>query len=131
LVIDICESLNQLMACLICGILQVGRDLFDEVILALLGLPWPDKCLHLDEVDDADEVSLGTDRDLEDEWLRAKTILDHGDATIERCTGSIQLVDEADPWDLVLVSLTPDGLGLWLDTCDAIEDSDSAIKDTE
>ncbi len=44
---------------------QLGRDLDRVVLLAELGLAAPDLGLHLDQVDDALEVTLGADRQLD------------------------------------------------------------------
>jgi hypothetical protein len=40
----------------------------------------------------------------------------------------VHLVDEADARNVVLVGLTPDGLGLRLDAGDAVEHGDRAVE---
>jgi hypothetical protein len=59
------DGVDQLVAVLLGLVLHVGRDLLDRVVLAELGLAAPHQGLHLDQVDDAGEVGLGTDRQLE------------------------------------------------------------------
>src|SRR5262249_34010645 len=55
-------------------------------------------------------------------------ILDHSNAHVEVRTGAVELVDEAHARNVVLFGLPPHGLGLRLDTGDAVEASDRAVK---
>ena len=105
-----------------------GRDLLDLVVLALGGLAAPGERTHLDQVDDADEVSLSADRDLQHQGDGAEPRLDHLDATVELSAGTVELVDEAHPGHAVLVRLTPNGLGLRLDTGNAVEDRNGTVE---
>src|SRR5205823_5282181 len=87
--------------------------------------------LHPDQVDDALEVRLGTDRQLHDERSRTETVDDHVDAAMELGTHPVELVDEANPRDVVAVSLTPHRLGLRLDTGDTVEHRDGTVEDAQ
>ena len=59
---------------------EVGGDLLDLVLgthgHVTLGVTGPHQGTHLDEVDDTDEVVLGTDGQLDDQRLRAEAVLD-------------------------------------------------------
>ena len=114
---------------------HVGRDLLDLVLGAhgdiTLGVARPDQRAHLDEVDDADEVVLDADRQLDDERLGLELVDDRVDREVEVGAELVHLVDEADARDVVLVGLTPDGLGLGLDALLAVEDGDGAVEDAE
>ena len=124
-----------LCAVLVGLVLEVGRDLLDLVLGAhgdvTLGVAAPDECAHLDQVDDADEVVLGADRQLHDERLRAEAVDDGVDGEVEVGAELVHLVDEADARDVVLVGLTPDGLGLGLDAFFAVEHGDGAVEDAQ
>src|SRR5690606_6937252 len=53
---------------------------------------------------------------------------DHLDGAVEVRAGPVHLVDEADPRDLVLVGLAPDGLGLRLHAGDGVEDDHATVE---
>ena len=125
------EGLEQLLAVLGGLVDEVGRDLLDRVVLALLGLAAPGERTHADQVDDAEEVALVADRELEDERDGAEAVDDHVDAAEEVGAGAVELVDEADAGNAVLVGLAPHGLGLGLDARDAVEHRDGAVEDAQ
>ena len=122
------DGLEQLAAPLVGGLDVRGRDVDDVVHLALGRLGGPDQRLHADEVDDALEVRLGTDRELHDERDRTEAVHDHVDAAVELGAGAVELVDEADTRHAVAVRLTPDGLGLRLDTGDTVEHRHGTVE---
>ena len=121
------------MCAVLLGLLaHVGRDLLDLVGLAhCLGLAAPDQRAHLDQVDDADEVALGADRQLDDQRLGAEAVDDRVDGEVEVGAELVHLVDEADARDVVLVGLAPHRLGLGLDALLAVEDGDRAVEDAQ
>ncbi|APA94092.1 hypothetical protein NS506_00001 [Nocardia seriolae] len=125
------DGLQQLLAVLLGALLEVGRDLDDLVLLAELGLALPDLGVHLDQVDDALELVLGADRQLDDQRLRAQAVDDGLDGEVEVGAQLVHLVDEADARDVVLVGLAPDLLGLGLDAFLAIEHRDGAVEDAQ
>ena len=131
LVVGLGDRLEEPVAPLARGVGVARRDLLDLVVLALDGLAAPGEGTHLDQVDDADEVGLGADRDLEHERDRAEAALDHLDTAVELRAGAVELVDEAHPRHAVPVGLTPDGLGLRLDACDTVEDGDGTVEDAQ
>ena len=108
---------------------ELGRDirLFDilpEIVVI-------DDRAHVEEVDHAGEIALKTDRQLNRSRLGLEPIDDHRQGVLERCTGAIELVDEADPRHTVLVSLTPHRLRLWLDAGHAIEHDNATIEHSQ
>ena len=113
------------------GVGHVGRDLLDLVVLADRGLAAPHEGAHADQVDDADEVGLGADGQLQHERHGAEALTDGLDAVVEGRAGAVELVDEAHARHAVLVGLTPDGLGLRLDAGDTVEHGDGAVEDAQ
>ena len=101
-----------------------GGDLGAEVVL-------PDGALHLDDVDDAAKVLLLADRKLDGHRVGAQAVDHRLHGREEVRTGAVHLVDEGDARDAVAVCLAPDGLGLGLDACDRVEDSDGAVEDAQ
>ena len=75
-----------------------------------------DLSVHIDQVNDTAEGILLTDGQLDCHAVCVQTIVQHLDAAEEVSTHGIHLVDVHHAGDLVLVSLTPDGLRLRLDT---------------
>ena len=74
------------------------------------------------------ELVLAPDRKLDHGRIRAEAVDDHLDAALEVRAEAVLLVHEADARDLVLVGLTPDGLGLRLDAGDAVEHHDRTVE---
>ena len=106
--------------------LEVVRDVLDVerralVIAVVVGL-------HLDEVDDALELVLAADRDLDRHGVGAEALLDRVDPAPEVGAGPVELVDEAEARHAVPIGLPPDRLGLRLDTGDSVEDDDRAVE---
>src|SRR5690606_14461355 len=110
---------------------EIGRDLLDLVVLALLRLTTPGEGLHADQIDNTLEVALSADPQLDDERPRAETLLDGADRVVEVGAELVHLVDEADTRNLVLVRLPPNLLGLRLDTFLAVEDGDGTVEHTQ
>src|SRR5699024_5394883 len=125
------DSLGQLLAVLVSLLLQVGRDLLDGRLGACGNDAWPHQGLHLQQVDDALELVLSTDRQLHDQRLRAEAVDDGLHGVVEVRTQLVHLVDEADARDVVLISLTPDLLRLRLNAFLRVENCDSAVQDTQ
>src|SRR5690606_1098081 len=117
-VVGLGDGLEEALTVLGSLLLEVLRDLLHFVRSThghvTLGVTLPDECTHLDEVNDPDEVALCTDGELNDEGLCAETVDDRVNRVIEVSAELVHLVDEADTRNVVLVSLTPHGLGLGL-----------------
>ena len=96
--------------------------------LAPLSSPSQTMAFILTQVDDAGEVALGADRQLDDRRRRLEAVLDHLDGAEEVGAGAVHLVDEAHARHVVLVGLTPHRLGLRLDAGDRVEHGDGAVE---
>ena len=115
-------------------LLGLGAVLGGDVALFVGGalvLALPHDRLHLDEVDDAQEVGLGAERQLDDGRDRLEAGLDHAERAEEVGADAVHLVDEAHARHAVLVGLAPDGLGLRLDTGDRVEHCDGTVEDAQ
>ena len=129
LVVVVGAGLDQVGAVLVGELLEVLGDLLVLELGAELVLP--DERLVLDQVDDADEVRLLADRDLDRQRVGAEPVAHGLDGVEEVGAGAVHLVDVGDPRDVVLVGLAPDRLGLRLDAGDGVEERDRAVQDAE
>nr|AHE14890.1 hypothetical protein asmbl_2 [uncultured bacterium] len=127
-VVEVRDVLEQLLAVLGGLVGELGGDLLDGVVLAHLGLTAPGEGLHLHQVDDADEVGLGADGQLQDQRVGGQALDHHLDAAEEVRAGPVELVDEAHARDAVLLRLPPDLLGLRLHTGDAVVHGDRTVE---
>ena len=112
-------------------VLELGRDLLGGVVGTELGLTAPQLGVHLDEVDDALELVLGTHRQLQEHRDGVQTILDGLHGVVEVSSGAVHLVDVADARHAVLGGLTPHGHRLRLDTGHTVEDGDGTVEHTQ
>ena len=109
---------------------KVGGNLFIRE-LGAERLFEPDDSLHADEIDDALEVRLGTDRQLDRDGACAETNLDVFEAAVEIGAGLVHLVAEDDAGNAILVALAPHGLGLGLDALVRVENADRTVEHTQ
>ena len=84
--------------------------------------------LHADEVDDALEVVLSTDRNLNRHRIGAEAVDDRRAHVLEVGANAIHLVDERDARHGVLVGLAPHRLGLRLNAGDRVKHGDCTIE---
>ena len=129
LVVVVGAGLDQVGAVLVSELLEVLGDLLVVELGAQLVLP--DERLVLDQVDDAYEVRLLADRDLDRQRVGAEPVAHGVDGVEEVRAGAIHLVDVGHARDVVLVGLAPDRLGLRLDPGDGVEERDRAVQDAE
>ena len=127
IVVHLDRSLDQDVTVLFRLRLEVGRNLF-VVIFGAEPLVLPDDRLHAQKVDDALEVRLGTDRQLDADRTAADLGVDLFDATGKVGADLVHLVDEHDARHVVFVGLTPDGLGLRLDALVAVKHAYGAVE---
>ena len=126
-VVELDGGFHQLLAIFLGLVGELSRNL-DMVELRAERLVVPDDRLHRDEVDTALEVVLRADRQLDGNRLRAQAVDDVGQALEEVGTGLVHLVGEDDARHLVLVTLTPDRLGLRLDALVGVEHAHGAVE---
>ena len=108
LVVHLGDGLDHRVAMLDRLVEELRRDV-DDVDLVAQVVAVVDR-LHLDQVDDALELVLATDRDLDRDRVRTESILDRLDTAPEVRSGTVELVDEAETRHAVSVGLAPDGL---------------------
>ena len=125
-VVELADGLDHLLA--VFG--SLGGHVLGDLDLVPLGaelLVVPDEGLHLDQVDQALELVLGPDGELDRHSVGAELLADGLVGHVEIGPEAVHLVDVGDAGDLVLVGLAPDGLRLGLDALDAVEDGDGAV----
>ena len=130
LVVDFADFLDQLLAVVLRLVQHVGRNLADDVVGAHRFVLVGDR-LHLDEVDHADELVLGADRQLNRDRVGFELGDDLVEGALEVGADAVHLVDEADARHAVLVGLAPDGFRLRLDAGDRVEHGDRAVEDAQ
>ncbi len=117
----------ELLAVLVGLIDHVGRNV-DVVILRAERLVVPDDALHANEIDEALEVALRADRQLDRDGLGAQAVDDVLQALEEVRADLVHLVGEDDARNLVLVALAPNRFGLRLDALVGVENHDRAVE---
>ena len=121
------RGLDHLLAPLLGLGLELWRN-FGVVELHALRRVVPVDRLHLDEIDDALEVLLGTDRNDDHDRVRLQTVDHHLADAEEIGARAVHLVDERETRHLVLVGLAPDGLGLRLHAAHRVVHHDRAVQ---
>ena len=110
----------------------LGRDSVhglrvDHTLVVFLEVPSG----HGDQVDEAPELVLGAHRDLSGDGVGVQALLHGVNGVEEVSANTIILVDEGDARDVVVVSLTPNGLRLRLNAGNGVEDGDGTVEDAE
>ena len=91
----------------------------------------PQDSLHLDEVDQTLEVLLGADGHLDHDGVGSEDVAHLLHGLEEVGTRAVHLVHVADTRHVILVSLTPDRLGLGLHAVGSRIGGDGAVEHTE
>ena len=105
---------------------EVRGDLLDADVLAVVAVE-VDR-LHRDQVDDAGQVGLEADRDLQHHGVVVELLAQLGDDALGVGAGAVALVDEGDARHLVAGHLAVDGDGLGLHAADRAEHEDRAVE---
>src|SRR5581483_9522706 len=129
-VVDLADLFDQLLAIVLGFVEHVGRDFADDVVGAHRFVLVGDR-LHLDEVDHAEELVFGADRQLNRDRIRFELADDLLEGPLEVGPDAVHLVDEANTRDAVFVRLAPHGFRLRLDAGDRIEHGDRAVEDAQ
>ena len=90
-----------------------------------------DLSVHIDQVNDTTEGILLTDGQLDGHAVGVQTIVQHLDAAEEVSTHGVHLVDVHHTGDFVLISLTPDGLRLRLDTALSSQNGHRTVQNAQ
>ena len=125
-VVVVGDGLDELEAVLVGPQPQLLGDVDDLEVGAQLVLV--DQGLHLDEVDDAAELGLAADGDLQRHGVGPQAVDHHLEAAEEVGADAVHLVDESDTRDAVLVGLAPHRLRLGLHAADEAEERDGPIE---
>ena len=127
LVVRLAALLDEQLAVLVGLGAELGRNLLDQVVgpqrLVLVA-----DGLHRDQVDDAGELVLRPDRQLDGHGVPLQLRPDLLERPREVGAHAVHLVDEADARDAVLVGLAPDGLRLRLDAGHGVEHGHRAVE---
>ena len=109
------------------GLVPILRgDLLDDRLGA--GLAVVVKSLHVDQIDHAYEFLTLPKGELEQNRPGSQAFLDHSDHPPVVGPDPVHFVDESDPWNPVLVGLSPDRLGLWFHAAHSTKNSYHAVK---
>src|ERR1700694_4421634 len=85
----------------------------------------------INKVDDALELLLAADRQLDRDGVRPQPLADRLPGREEVGAHPVHLVDEGDWGHLVAIGLPPDGFRLGLDPGDGVENGDRAVEDAQ
>ena len=127
---DVGNRLEKLLARRLGGATDVGGDLLLPVARTE-ALVLPHHRLHGDEIDDAAEIVLDAERQLDHDRVGPEALANLADDAVEVRADAVHLVDEGDTRNVVAVGLAPDGLGLRLDAADTAEHRDGAVEDAQ
>src|ERR1700730_518234 len=128
-VVELGDRLDQLLV--------VQLDLFPHLDRDLLGLDRGAQVVGIgdrnliNKVDDALELLLAADRELDRDGVRPQPLADRLPGREEVGAHPVHLVDEGDPGHLVAIGLPPDRLGLGLDPGDGVENGHRAVQDAQ
>ena len=123
------NSLDQLGAVLLSQLDHVFGDRLNADILTQLVVV--DVSLHVQKVDDTAEGHLLTDGELKGHGICVESVLHHVQNMIEVGARDVHLVDISHTGHAILVSLTPDGLRLGLNTALGAEDGHGTVQDAQ
>src|SRR5699024_3671790 len=121
--IRLSNGLNELLAVLVSTVNQVSWDLSNGSFGADRNLARPHESRHVEPVNNAADVVFSADWPLDDDEGCAKAVNDGGGGVVEVCPHIVDLANEADTWDVVLRSLQPNLLGVWLNAFLPVERS--------
>ena len=90
-----------------------------------------DKCFHRHQIDQSLEAVFLSDRKLERNSVRGKTVLHHVDGIIEIRAHDVHLVDESHTGNTELIRLTPYRFGLRLYAAFCVKDRNGSVQNTK
>ena len=126
-VVGLGDRLDELAARLFGGRRELGRDVALGGVLALV-----DVRLHAEQVDDALELVLAADRDLDGDDLRAERLAQvRRRATAKSARSRSSMLQKRMRARAALVGARPEPLGLDLDAEDAVDDHEGRLDDPQ
>ena len=126
LIVHLGHGVHQLLVIFIGQLCHVGGDLLFPHILTQLVVEH--EGLHLHQVDDALEVGLRADGELNGNGIAFQAVAHHVQHTVEVRAHDVHLVDVHHAGDLVLVGLAPHGFGLGLHAALGAQDRDGTVQ---
>ncbi len=126
-VIDRKRGVQQVLAVFAGALEQVGGNFLIVEPRPQLAT-FPDDGLHPDQIDDADELVLDADRELQRQRHDIQLLLERRSGTVEVGASAVELVDEDDPGHVVAVGQSPVGFRLRLHAGHALDDEDRAVE---
>ena len=126
LIIRLSACLKELVTVLCRLLLVLSRNL--DLVGHLAEIVLVDDGIHLHEVDDALELILCTDRQLNRHWVRIEALTHHVHDVEEVRARDVHLVDVRHARDIVTLCLTPDRLRLRLNTAAGGQHGDRAVQ---
>ena len=132
LVVIVGDGVKELLATLSDDVGVLRRNLVELLgVNHALGVLLEVPCLHGNEVDEAPELRLRAHGDLRRDGVGAKALLHGLDGVEEVGADAVILVDERDARNVVVGSLTPNGLGLRLDASNGVEHGHGTVEDAK
>ena len=129
LFVGLSNSFDQLVMVLLSLLLHILGDRLNADVIAHVIIV--DVSLHIDQVDNTLEGILLTDGQLDGHTVGVQTIMEHLNAAVEIGTHGVHLVDVHHAGNLVLVSLTPNGLRLRLNTALSGQNGNGTVQNTQ
>ena len=121
--------LDHIIVILLSDLLHVLRDILNlDISTKVVCI---NVSLHFNKVNDTLEIVFCTDRELNRNGITLESILHHVNNTIEVGTHDVHLIYISHTGYLVVISLTPNGLRLGLNTALSTENCYRAIEYTE
>ena len=129
-VVELREFVEHLVAVLGGLLHHILGDVVSLIGHALV-LVAPHVSLHLEQVDDAGELVLGSDGNGEDDGVAVEFLFDLADGGVEVSAGAVHLVDVADTGHVVFVGLAPHRFRLGLHAAYGAENGDGPVENAE
>ena len=126
LVVKHADGVQQLLVVLGGQLGHTGGDFLLADVLAQVVVI--DIGLHLHQVDDALEIGFLADGQLDGDGVALQALVDHPQHVVEVRAHDVHLVDVDHAGDLVVVRLSPDGLGLGLNAALGAHDGHRAVQ---
>ena len=128
-VVHVGQRFDELIAVHLSFFLHILRNRLVAVILAQVVII--DLGAHGQQVDDAAEIVLRADRQLNRMRIRVQTLVEHVHHAVEVRAHDVHLVDVHHARNMIVLGLTPDRLGLRLNAALRAEHGDRAVQNAQ
>ena len=129
-IIELCNGLEHFVAPLLCLCEEISRNII-HLILGTHSLVMPEDSLHFDKIHYTFKRLLISNRNLNRTRSSTKHLMNLTNHIEEVSTRTVHLVDIAQTRHIVFISLTPNGLGLRLNTTYSTKSHHGTIEDTK